>query len=99
MHFGWTTFFVYLTMPTPSKYSFTYFAYMDSTRLYQQFGISVSRLDFLTCSVSRVHLCHQAIEHEEEEEDEKNCEKIFVHSHTSKTSSHHHTSCIPLQRI
>lgn len=78
-----------------SKYSFIYFAYMDSTRLYWQFSTSVSRLDFLACSVSNVDLCHQAIDHEEEE----NYEQIYVHSHNSKTSSHHHTWCIPLQRI
>jgi hypothetical protein len=63
-----------------SKYSFMYFAYMDSTRLYWQFGTGVSRLDSLTCSVSRVDMCHQAIDHEEEEEDEENCEQIFVQS-------------------
>jgi hypothetical protein len=39
LHFVWITFFGYLTMPTHSKYSFIYFAYMDSTRLYQQSGI------------------------------------------------------------
>ncbi|KAH8948543.1 hypothetical protein BDL97_11G099600 [Sphagnum fallax] len=46
-----------------------------------------------------VDLCHQATDHEEEEEDEENCEQISVHSHTSKPSSHHHTWCIPLRRI
>jgi hypothetical protein len=72
---------------------------MDSTKLYRQSGTGVSGLDSLTCSVSRVDLCHQATDHEEEEEDEENCEQISVHSHTSKPSSHHHTWCIPLRRI
>ncbi len=95
--FGTTSFLPPMKMDIfISKYSFMYFAYMDSTRLYWQFGTGVSRLDSLTCSVSRVDMCHQAIDHEEEEEDEENCEQIFVHSFISKTSSHHHTWCIPL---
>jgi hypothetical protein len=69
---------------------------MDSSRLYQQSGISVSRLDFLTCNVSKVDLCHQATDHEEKEEDEENYEQIYVHFNISKTSFHHHTWCIPL---
>ncbi len=52
---------------------------MDSTKLYQQSGIGVLGLDSLTCSVSRVDLCHQITDHEESEEDEENYEQIFVH--------------------
>jgi hypothetical protein len=82
-------------MPTPSKYSFIYSIDMDSTRLYQQYGIGVLGLDCLTCSVSRVDLCHQAIDHEEKENGE-NYEQTYVHFHISKTYSHHHIWCIPL---
>ncbi len=58
------------------------------------------RIRLLTCGVCRVDLCHQATDHDEEDDD-NHYEQLLssVHSQTSKSFYHYHTWCIPFRRI
>ncbi len=58
------------------------------------------RIRLLTCGVCRVDLCHQATDHDEEDDD-NHYEQLLssVPSQTSKSFYHYRTWCIPFRRI